>query len=261
MLVLGPIYQGEGSTIPSWYHHTPIVSITSQTTIFIHHFSPTTYVAEEAAPMPYDSPLPRVYSLRSDEGSLTLNELMIFMKVSKKLEHKVKSIKSRRKVRFVILDDKDDLEDPFKQGRKIAQIDEEREYTLVLIGPSISITTAEPVTATGEGVSTDRAIPKEVSTAEPDMDVTLAEAIVDLLKSGNKNSPKPKAIGIFFQDLEEVARREVISPPVSKILAKDKGTSIMTKLEKPSKKKDQIKSDEELALRLHAEEQAEFERL
>ncbi|GJY96982.1 hypothetical protein Tco_0513892 [Tanacetum coccineum] len=63
--------------------------------------------------------------------------------------------------------------------------------------PSVSISTAEPITTAGEGVSTARAIPEEVSTAEPDIDVTLAEALID----------------------------------------------------------------EELALRLHAEEQAEFERL
>ncbi|GJU48070.1 hypothetical protein Tco_1217625 [Tanacetum coccineum] len=36
----------------------------------------TTPVAEEAATMPHDSPLPRVHSLGSDEGSMTLNELM-----------------------------------------------------------------------------------------------------------------------------------------------------------------------------------------
>ncbi|GJV08901.1 hypothetical protein Tco_1346557 [Tanacetum coccineum] len=34
-----------------------------------------THVAEEAATMPHDSPLLRVHSLRSDEGSITLNEL------------------------------------------------------------------------------------------------------------------------------------------------------------------------------------------
>ncbi|GKE22379.1 hypothetical protein Tco_1433891 [Tanacetum coccineum] len=146
---------------------------------------PITHVAEEATPMPHDSPLLRVHSLRSDEGSLTLNELMV-------LSH--------------------------NDGEK-------------------------------------------VSTAEPDMDVTLAEALVDLLKSGKKKSPKTKARGISFQNPEEVARREVISPPVSKISAKDKGKAIMTEPEKPLKKKDQIQSDEELALRLHAEEQAEFERL
>ncbi|GJS39699.1 putative ribonuclease H-like domain-containing protein [Tanacetum coccineum] len=186
---------------------------------------PTTYVAEEAAPMPYDSPLPRVYSLRSDEGSLTLNELMVLctslskkveslesdlkqtkqtygaaytkliMKV-KKLEHKVKSIKSRRKIGAQT------------QGRSDEDLMYETgvyDYPEGFTGPSISITTAEPVTAAGEGVSTDRAIPKEVSTAEPDMDVTLAEALVDLLKSGNKNSPKPKSNRATQEEASRVA--------------------------------------------------------
>ncbi|GJZ17801.1 hypothetical protein Tco_0553924 [Tanacetum coccineum] len=102
-------------------------------------------------PCPHDSPLRRVYSLGSDEGSMTLNELMVLcthtffqgseetlesdlkqtkltygaaytkliMKV-KKLEHKVKSSKARRRVRLVVLEDEDELEDPSKQGRKIA---------------------------------------------------------------------------------------------------------------------------------------------
>ncbi|GJS15579.1 hypothetical protein Tco_0410051 [Tanacetum coccineum] len=40
----------------------------------------TTYIAEEAATMPHDSPLLRVHSLRSDEGSITLNELTVLCK-------------------------------------------------------------------------------------------------------------------------------------------------------------------------------------
>ncbi|GJR19325.1 hypothetical protein Tco_0967852 [Tanacetum coccineum] len=89
----------------------------------------TTHVAEEAATMPHNSPLLRVYSLGSDEGSMTLNELMVLcttlskkvetlesdlnqtkltygaaytkliMKV-KKLEHKVKSSKARGMVKL-----------------------------------------------------------------------------------------------------------------------------------------------------------------
>ncbi|GJS53794.1 hypothetical protein Tco_0627156 [Tanacetum coccineum] len=43
----------------------------------------------------------------------------LIMKV-KKLEHKVKSRKTRRRVRLVISDDEDNQEDPSKQGRKIA---------------------------------------------------------------------------------------------------------------------------------------------
>ncbi|GJW72282.1 hypothetical protein Tco_0129199 [Tanacetum coccineum] len=98
---------------------------------------------KEAATMPHDSPLPRVYSLGSDEGSMTLNELTVLcttlskkvetlesdlkqtkltygdaytkliMKV-KKLEHKVKLSKARRRVRLVVLEDEDELEDPSK---------------------------------------------------------------------------------------------------------------------------------------------------
>ncbi|GJU72242.1 hypothetical protein Tco_1263647 [Tanacetum coccineum] len=109
------------------------------------------------------------------------------------------------------------------------------DYPKGFTGPSVSITTTKLVTTALEGVSTTRAIPKEVSTAKPDMDVTLAEALVDLLKSGNKKSLKPKA--------------------------RDKGKAIMTEPKKQSKKKDQIQIDEELALRLHAKEQAKFKRL
>ncbi|GJX20914.1 putative ribonuclease H-like domain-containing protein, partial [Tanacetum coccineum] len=54
----------------------------------------------------------------------------LIMKV-KKLEHKVKSSKARRRVRLVVLEDEDELEDPSKQGRKIAQIDEDEGITLV----------------------------------------------------------------------------------------------------------------------------------
>ncbi|GJV13562.1 hypothetical protein Tco_1355103 [Tanacetum coccineum] len=294
MLVQGQTLQGEGPTIPVESHHTPTSSPSTSQPTTSSPSMPATHVAKEAALMPHDSPIARVHSPGSGEGSLTLNELMTYgtaytkliIKV-KKLEHKVKAIKARRKVGLVISDDEDDLEDPSKQGRKIAQIDEDEGITLVqmgaqtqgrsdedimcvtsvydypegFIGPSISITIVELVTTCGEGVSTARAIPEEVSTIEPDMDVTLTEALVDLLKSGKKKSQKPKARGISFQDPEEVVRREVISPPVSKIFAKDKGKAIMTEPEKPLKKKDQIQSDEELALRLHAQEQAKFKRL
>ncbi|GJS73495.1 hypothetical protein Tco_0706336 [Tanacetum coccineum] len=199
MLVQGQTLQGEGSTILVESHHTPTSAPSTSQPPTSLPYMPTTHVAEEAAPMPHDSPLLRVHSLGSDEGSLTLNELMILWLQT--------------------------------QGRSDEDLMYETsvyDYTEGFTGPSISITTAESVTTAGEGVSTARAITKEVSTAKPDMDVTLIEALVDLLKSGKKKSPKPKSRGIYFQDTKEVARRE---------------------------------SDEELALRLHAKEQAKFERL
>ncbi|GKB22659.1 hypothetical protein Tco_0862060 [Tanacetum coccineum] len=157
------LLQGEGSTISVESHHTPTcVPSTSQPPTSSPSI-PTTHIIEETAPMSHDSPLPRVHSLGSDQGSLILNELtvlctslskkveslesdlkqtkqtygaaytMLIIKV-KKLEHQVKLIKARRKVRLVISDDEDDLEDPSKQGRKVAQIDEDEGITLVQMG-------------------------------------------------------------------------------------------------------------------------------
>ncbi|GJY07438.1 hypothetical protein Tco_0374492 [Tanacetum coccineum] len=93
--------------------------------------------------MPQDSPLPRVNTLGSDEGSLTLQELTVlcttlskkmesletdlkqtkltygaaytklFKKV-KKLKNKLKSNQARRRARIVVSDDEEDLEDPSK---------------------------------------------------------------------------------------------------------------------------------------------------
>ncbi|GKE91668.1 hypothetical protein Tco_1572763, partial [Tanacetum coccineum] len=108
----------------------------------------------------HDSPRPGGYTPGSDEGSMTLNELMVLctqlstkvvsleqdlkqtkkvysnaytkliMRV-KKLEHKVKSRKPRRRARVVISDIEEDLEDPSKQGRRIAEIDQNPSILLV----------------------------------------------------------------------------------------------------------------------------------
>ncbi|GJY69657.1 hypothetical protein Tco_0472639 [Tanacetum coccineum] len=93
--------------------------------------------------MPYDSPLPRVYTLGSDEGRMQHNELMdLVTKLSdrvvaletdlqqtkkvygtsftklikkvKKLEKTIKTRQARRKARIIVSDDKEDLEDPSK---------------------------------------------------------------------------------------------------------------------------------------------------
>ncbi|GJW15870.1 hypothetical protein Tco_0020003 [Tanacetum coccineum] len=149
MLVQGHILQGTGSTILVESHHTPISAPSTSQPPNSPPSMQTIHVAEKAATMPQDLPLLRVHSLGSDEGNMTLNELMvlcttlskkvetlesdlkqtkltygatytkIIMKV-KKLEHKEKSSKARRRVRLVVSEDEDKLEDPSKQGRKIA---------------------------------------------------------------------------------------------------------------------------------------------
>ncbi|GKC05358.1 hypothetical protein Tco_0996968 [Tanacetum coccineum] len=110
--------------------------------------------------MPPDSPLPRVHTLQSDEGKMQHNELMDLVtklsdrvvaletdlqqrkkvygttftkliKMVKKLEKIVKTRQARRKARIVVSDDKEDLEDPSKQGRKIVEIDQDPDISLV----------------------------------------------------------------------------------------------------------------------------------
>ncbi|GJT16590.1 putative ribonuclease H-like domain-containing protein [Tanacetum coccineum] len=67
--------------------------------------------AEEAVPMPHESPLHN--------------------KKVKKLEQTVKSTQARRRFRIVVSDDKESLEDPSKQGRKIIKIDQDPSISLV----------------------------------------------------------------------------------------------------------------------------------
>ncbi|GKE29286.1 hypothetical protein Tco_1444670 [Tanacetum coccineum] len=116
--------------------------------------------AEEAVPMPHKLPLHSVYSLGRDEGSLSLSKLTVLctnlsnkvtsleaelaqikqtygtaltklIKKVKKLEHTVKSTQARKRIRIVVSDDEEGLEDPSKQGRKITEIDQDPSILLV----------------------------------------------------------------------------------------------------------------------------------
>ncbi|GKB63064.1 hypothetical protein Tco_0919250 [Tanacetum coccineum] len=69
------------------------------------------------------------YDLKQTKLTYGAAYTKLIMKV-KKLEHKVKSSKARRRVRLVISEDEDELEDPSKQRRKIAQIDEDEGISL-----------------------------------------------------------------------------------------------------------------------------------
>ncbi|GKE00692.1 hypothetical protein Tco_1388675 [Tanacetum coccineum] len=178
----------------------------------------TTHVAEEAATIPHDSPLLRVHPLRSDEGSMKLNELIILyttlskkvdtleydlkqtkltygaaytkliMKV-KKLEHKLKSSKARRRIRLVVSEDEDELEDSSKQGRKIAQINEDEGITLV----QMSAQTQGRHEHDFEESNFEFIAPEEVSTASPEVK-TAAESLVYIKRSATKRKDKGKAI-------------------------------------------------------------------
>ncbi|GKC49102.1 hypothetical protein Tco_1071847, partial [Tanacetum coccineum] len=105
-----------------------------------------------------DSPLLRVHTLGSDEGSMTLLELTVLcttlskkvesleadlkqtkkvygasytklIKKVKKLEKTVKSNQARRRAKIVVSDDEGDLEDSSKQGRMIEEINQDARIT------------------------------------------------------------------------------------------------------------------------------------
>ncbi|GJZ99639.1 hypothetical protein Tco_0672190 [Tanacetum coccineum] len=132
-----------------------------------------------------------------------------------------------------------DQEDASKQGRKITNIDQDVEVTLVdeTQGSKKVVSTAE--------VSAAATITSE--------DITFAQALAEL------RSAKPKVV-VQEPVQSTTTTRPTLTPIPSNI--KDKGKAKMIKPEKPLKKTEQIRLDEELAFKLQAkeEEQAKLTR-
>ncbi|GJR20177.1 hypothetical protein Tco_0968704 [Tanacetum coccineum] len=169
-----------------------------------------------------------------------------------------------------------DQEDASKQGRKINDIDKDAEITLidetqgrygddlmfdtcvlddekVFAGQYMDekeinvsekeVSTANPVTTAGEVVTTSS--PTETTTVD---DLTLAQTLIDI------KSAQSKVKGVVIGEQSESIKR---TRP-QQLPSKDKGKGIMEEPEKPTKKKDQIRHDEEVAQRLQAQMQAEL---
>ncbi|GJX10400.1 hypothetical protein Tco_0200259 [Tanacetum coccineum] len=247
-LMGGPNFQGEGSTVPVESHHTSTSAPSTSQPPTLPPFKQTTHVTEEAATMPYDSPLPRVHSLGSDEGSMTLHELTVLcttlskkveslesdleqtkltygaaytkliMKV-KKLENRIKSSKARRRVRLIVLEDEGDLEDPSKQGRKIAQLDKDEGITLVQMGAQTQGRHEHDLEPDFEFTA-----PEEVYTAEPD----ISTANVPVSTAGAKVSTASLEVKTAAESLVYIRR--------SAAKRKDKGKAIMKEAEPVQKK-------------------------
>ncbi|GKC06171.1 hypothetical protein Tco_0997781 [Tanacetum coccineum] len=189
--------------------------------------------------MPYDSPLPRDHTLGSNEGRMQQNELIDLVtklldicdaletdlrltkkvygdaltkliKKVKKLEKIVKSSQARRKARVVVSDNEEELEDPSKQGRKIAKIDQDPSISLVQdegtswfqedayiqgknsADTEILLDQEEP-TKLLEDLDSGEKGEKEVSTASPEVKVA-AESLVYIRRSASKRKDKGKDV-------------------------------------------------------------------
>ncbi|GKB16283.1 hypothetical protein Tco_0850206 [Tanacetum coccineum] len=141
------------------------------------------------------------------------------------------------------------------------------------------VCTANPVTIAGEVVTTasvevSAATTTTTTTAITKVDLTLAQALAELrsekpkvvvqglVQSTNTTTPStiPKDKSITFRDPGEYTTRTTLTPIPSNI--KDKSKAKMIEPEKPLKKKEQIRLDEELAFKLQAkvEKQARLAR-
>ncbi|GKF20080.1 hypothetical protein Tco_0068718, partial [Tanacetum coccineum] len=81
----------------------------------------------------------------------------------KKLKNKVKSSQARRRARIIVSNNEDDLEDPSKQGRKIAEIDQDPAISLDVSTAEKDVRVAKPVSTAGAAVTTASV---DVSTAK-----------------------------------------------------------------------------------------------
>ncbi|GKC95408.1 hypothetical protein Tco_1160850, partial [Tanacetum coccineum] len=145
-----------------------------------------------------------------------------------------------------------DQEDASKQGRNEDQDDD---------------ISCAPITTAGVSVSSSE--PSTLHVIE-DEDLTIAQTLMKMRSEKSKEKAKERGSkeksskpasrltrGVTMQELSEPRTRKAVPP--SQHDPKDKGKAKMIEPEKPLKKKDQIKFDEEVAKRLAKELEAELE--
>ncbi|GJX31491.1 hypothetical protein Tco_0241346 [Tanacetum coccineum] len=272
MLVQGQNVQGEGSTIPVESHHTP----TSAPSTSQPPTSSPSMQTTHAAPMPHDSPIPRVHSLGSDEGSLTLNELTVLctqlstkvasleedlkqtkkvygnaytkliLKV-KKLEKTVKTSQARRRAKIVVSDDEEDEEDSSKQGRSLIE-DMDLDARISLLGVFSAARVLTDAARIRRGV-------ENVHTYTRRRTISTGSGLVSTAGMARVSTASGLVSTVGMGQEVEI---NIPSP----VATNDKGKAVMqeSKPQKKIKKRVQIQMsiDEELAQKLHEEEQARF---
>ncbi|GJV01161.1 hypothetical protein Tco_1334730 [Tanacetum coccineum] len=243
MLVQGQILQGEGSTIPetevpqpSSPTQTHVADEAASTGVDVRHGGAATTVSsldagqgsgniDKTPAMPHDSPLLRVHTLGSDEGRMQHNELMDLVT---KLSDRVVSLETDLQQTKKVYGAPSPILSKVKSvGRKIAQIDEDKGITLMLV-----LLIIECYIRAGAEIST--ASPK-VKTASVSVDDVAAEGLVYIRRSAakRKNKKRGKGLPVFIK---------------KQALSNLKNGNIQA----------QIEADEELAHRLQAQERERY---
>nr|GFA26237.1 hypothetical protein [Tanacetum cinerariifolium] len=232
----------------------------------------------------------------SDEDRLTLTEPMeLYTTLQQKVLALVKdkttqaleidSLKRRvgLSAKVVSYEDEGLGEEDASKQRRIADIDADAGISLDsthfdddtdmfgahdLVGDEVIVDNVDVVKAPKETVKVAATTVSAATITE--VDITLAQALVELKSEKSKattaliktdattitaDSTRPKAKGLVIHEQEQ-ASTTIVS--LSQAMAKDKGKSIMIEEPVKTKKKDQIRMDEEAALRLQAEIQAKL---
>ncbi|GKD52103.1 hypothetical protein Tco_1281079 [Tanacetum coccineum] len=301
--------EGEGSTIPTDPQHIP--TITQPSTSQPQKKQPRrkqrkgTEVSQPSgptAPIADETDNEKMFDL---ENAKTAQDSVIasLKKRVKKLEKKKRSItpvlkrlrKVGRNARIESSDDASlgDQEDASKQERKIADIDDDVEVTL--IDETRGRNDEDLMFDTGVLDEHKVEVEKVVSTAEVTTasattttvdELTLAQTLIEIKEAKPKavttaatktttSVTRPKARGVIVQEPSDFTTTTSSSQPSQLPQAKDKGKAKMIEPEKPLKKKDHIikedaniaewddvqammDADYEVAARLQAEEQGEL---
>ncbi|GJY62552.1 hypothetical protein Tco_0463209 [Tanacetum coccineum] len=196
----------------------------------------------------------------------------------KSLKRRVKSLEKIRKSRtlgFKILrkvgsaSRVESSNDVKEQEIKFEKVVEELVFSVATTTKSIPVSAVDPVTTTGEVVTTANV---EVTTASAPIttidELTMAQTLIEIKEAKPKavtsavtitTITRPKARGVVVQEPSEFKKTSSPLQASQLLQAKDKGKAKMVEPEKPLKKKDQIAMDEEVARNLEAELQAELE--
>ncbi|GJT58132.1 hypothetical protein Tco_0993186 [Tanacetum coccineum] len=249
-------HQGEEASIQTTPETSPS-TITSSPSLSSHHTSisapstsqPPITPTEEPAPMPHESPLHSVHSLRCDEGSMQQHELMdLVTKLTDIIGVLEKDLQQTKKTYSTA------LTRLILKGRKIFDID--TDPTISLVQPhqdmeyhmefDFDATASIHVTTVGLEIST-----ANIAVSTADVAVTTASASISTVS--------PLRVSTA-EDISGAETLVYIRRSASK--AKDKGKDIMQESEPPKKIKKrvqvQMSIDEELAKKVFEEEQARF---
>ncbi|GKB46678.1 putative ribonuclease H-like domain-containing protein [Tanacetum coccineum] len=206
----------------------------------------------------------------SNDPLLSDSEIASLKKKVKKLERRnysrtlgLKRLRKVGSVRRVESSDEaslGDQEDASKQVRKIADIDADAEVTLIneTRGTNDDNLMFDTCVLNKQEVEVE----KVVSTAEVTTEsattttidkLTLAQTLIEI------KAAKPKVRRVMIQETSKFNTTTTTTTLAASKPSQDKGKAKMIKSEKPLKKKDQIMYDQEVALNLQAQLQAELE--